>query len=60
DFPLEARGADAVEQLGRQNLDDDAPTKRPLDRHEHARHTAAGKLTLYGVNIANGFLKLAL
>lgn len=59
-FPLEARGADAGQELGREHLDDHTPPERPLDRHEHARHAAAGELTLDRVDVANRFLELVL
>src|SRR6185436_11967886 len=58
DLALEPVDADAFTQVGRQHLDDDPTSQRPLRRHEDARHAAAPELAFYGIAVPEVLLEL--
>jgi hypothetical protein len=55
---MKARLAHPVEELGGQRFDDHAPSERPLDGEEDARHAAAAELALDRVGVAERLLQV--
>jgi hypothetical protein len=58
DLALEPLGADALRELGREELDDDFATEARLVGQEDARHAAAAELLLEGIGGAERRLQL--
>jgi hypothetical protein len=56
----EPLGADRRSQVSGQRLDDDTPLQGAVASHKHARHTAARKLVLEDIRVAEGPLELGL